>query len=238
MRFFRYSLFAVACICFASAPAEGSIKISLDPANLATGPSGNEVSFLTGAVDPSGGNSGFLGRIWDPTGTTLLEEWETFCVEATSTPYVEYISLNDGHYKIESTTDPNAVATSNHVTDAAKWVYYAFGHGLLTGWVTNDGEEVQEAIWSLVRGGGSSGPFLVTANGKAATWATQAATAVSGAQGLAEASRIRIINPAIYNGDGSVNSHHQSMLYEIPEPLSVAVWSGLIAVVGLRRNRR
>lgn len=51
--------------------------------------------------------------------------------------------------------------------------------------------------------------------------------------------KVRAVNPIEAGSDGTVAGNHvQSMLTVIPEPLSLAVWGGLIAVAGLRRGSR
>lgn len=213
-------------LSIAAPVAQASIDISVG--NV---PADGFVSFVTGAVDPSGGNSGFLGTIYDKD-MNPIDMWETFCVEAGA--YAEFVHLDNRKYDIYSTSTNNAVSTGNLVTDAAKWVYYAFGRGLLTGWDPDKGEEVQEAIWSLVEGGGAGGPNLVTATGDALTWRNQALAAVATADGKAAASRIRIINPIDRDG----NPHRQSMLYEVPEPGTFLIWAclGMIGVKAMARR--
>jgi len=214
---FAIALIGVAC-CFPHL-SHASINISLNPSNLV--PNSTQVSFVTGAVDPSGGNSGFLGSIYT-SGGGLLQKWETFCVETQ-----EFVELDNRKYLLHSTAANPTTSANNVVGDTAKWIYYQFGHGGLAGWMPDDGEEVQEAIWSQVTKPDNSA--LGGANGKALGWVTDAINAfiANPAAAKAKADRIRILNPITQNG-----THKQSMLYEVPEASTVAVWSVLSLLGG------
>ncbi|QDT73361.1 hypothetical protein [Lacipirellula limnantheis] len=222
-------LFAIALIggscCFPQL-SHASINISLNPSNLV--PNSTKISFVTGAVDPSGGNSGFLGSIYTNDGT-LLQQWETFCVETQ-----EFVELDNRKYLLHSSAANPTTSANNVVGDTAKWIYYQFGHGGLAGWTPNDGEEVQEAIWSQVTKPDSSP--LAVANGLALTWVNDAIAAFNTnyAAAKAKADQIRILNPITLDG-----THKQSMLYAVPEASTVAVWSILTFLgAGLAYRKR
>lgn len=248
-------LIAIACCFSLSHSAIGSIEISPDPTPVA----GNWVDFSTtpGRVGVGGP---FLARLASTNAgvNSSINTWYTFCVEADGS--AEYINFGT-NYLVESTSEYVASATDNVVTNAAKYLYYAYGHDLLTSLLPTYSDtgahnaDVQKAIWSLtVKADDTADPddysiayntggywlsFSLSAD--ASTLRSAAIAAVTGANSaanLALASQIRILNPVSVDANGNVVAHNQSMLYEVPEPLSFAVWGGLIAVVGLRRRRR
>ena len=220
----RTTLMFCLALVFSAGTAQASINTYLSSV-----PTDGFVSFVTGAVDPSGGNSGFLGTIYD-VDMNVLESWETFCVEGGIS--AESVQLNGTKYDIDSTSANTATATGNYVTPEAAWVYWAFSTMNLDGWTPNRGEEVQEAIWALTEAGGQGGSPLVNANGLAADWVQDAIDAVAG--GWDGADRIRVINPTnVGNG-----RHRQSMLYMIPEPGTIAIWSalGVMGFIAIRKR--
>jgi hypothetical protein len=240
-----YCFIAVAC-CTLWQSAHGAIQIAIDPVP------GDNVVF----ADTPGrvGNGGpFLGTL---NGSS---QWYTFCVEADGGE--ENLSFGTP-YKVVGTSDFTATATGNTVTNAAKFLYYAYGHDLLTtllGTYTNTGVDngsVQDAIWSLtVKTSAGLGPNDYTNAYSNATnyWlnigtlsadasALRAAailavtTDANAATFLADAARIQVLNPAD-TFPPAPGEQRQSVLYEVPEAATIAIWSGL-GVIGLVVARR
>lgn len=249
---------AVACCCLLSASALGSIDIGLNPLPVA----GDFVKFDGGAFRQGSGGP-FLGTLatTGPGLATSTNKWFTFCVEADGGS--ETIGLGST-YRVASTSQYVATATQNTVTNAAKYLYYAYGHDLLTsmlGSYVNTAamnEQVQIAIWSLVvKTNGAADPndytdtytgasetyWLNVGNLSAAASTLRAAaitaltTDANAAANLALAARIRVINPD--STFPPAGEQAQSMLYEVPEATTILVWSvlGLIGVIGGRRQR-
>jgi hypothetical protein len=146
----------------------------------------------------------------------------------------EFITLNTD-YTITSINQHTAIATQNDVKDEAKLIYWEYLHGALPSYNVND---VQLAIWSgvqLTTGGVDIRPltdfiFYNTNHSQTAySLDTNAQTLYGDAvlalknnptQAQAEADSIWVLNPGTNN---------QSMLFEIPEPASLIVWSLFMA---------
>jgi hypothetical protein len=177
---------------------------------------------------------------------------------------VEYISFGTA-YTVKSIAANVATATGNVVTEAGKYLYYAAGHGLLSNYnplSASDNAQLQDAIWSLVIKGDSpnynpsdvnpsnyaygnvytylSSPNVVApAAGTAGDYRNFAVGAIANAEALAFADRIFVLNPA----QTLTGPEAQSMVFEVPEPASIAVWSVLaggaagLSVVKRRRHK-
>jgi len=266
----RFIFCLVALVCSASQSVFGSIDISPSPQPVA----GNWVDFGGGSFRQGSGGP-FLGRLASsqaglPTSTNT---WYTFCVETDggseeislgNPNAVNYATTLGPDYRVVSTSQYVATATQNTVTNAAKYIYYAYGHDLLAGMLagyTNTAaknELVQKAIWSLVvKTDGSADPndySDVYNNSGEAYWLNigsigsgaagtirelreAAIAAVGNAANLALAARIQILNPD--NTFPAEGVQLQSMLYEIPEAATIVVWSmlGLIGMAAGRRQR-
>jgi hypothetical protein len=209
-------LFMVVC------PAFGSINIFISPHDLDT------VSFKASGI--SGGNSGgpFLGTLNNSS------QWYTFCVE--SDGHVEYFAENVP-YKVLNTSLNTATGSGNIVTNAAKWLYWMYG----TDWSAfsvggynytdtfDDKTSLQLAIWHGVENPTGT-PLAISAYNtdlQAKKWFATATAAVSDPNNLPSfLNAVRVMNPGYYSG----TTQAQSMLYAIPEPASIIVWS-LIATV-------
>ena len=236
MKMKYYGALAFAACLLLAQPVRAAIDIQVQALV------GNTVKFSDTANRATNGGGPFLGNIAGDT-------WRTFCVEADGGS--ENVSLGATYYVVG--TSPNtATATGNTITEAAKFLYYAYGHDLLT--LGNSGaaysdtstnnNSLQQAIWSLVvkmSAGNGINDYSDSYTGvtetywlqvgalsaDAATWRSFAIAAVTGANAtanLALADRIRVINPDdTYPASGA---QAQSMLYEIvPEPASIVVWS-------------
>jgi hypothetical protein len=231
-----HCLGAVVFCCLLVQSALGSIDISLSPLPVA----GDWVKFsgAPGVGTLASTSAGLAG------GTNT---WNTFCVEAGAG--VEYIVPGTG-YVVGSLSDTVASATGNIVTDAARYLYVAYGSMALTG--TN--AAFQDAIWSLVKVSSAgdtginsypalaSGDYLFATAGAGASLRAAAITAVTtdanAAANQALAATVHIINPVTLNPNGTVNTNQQSFLYQVPEATTIVVWSvlGLIGLVGRRQR--
>jgi hypothetical protein len=254
-----YGAVAFACCLLLAQPARAAFDTTI---NVKVG---DTVRFFDSPSLPRTGSGGpFLGAINAP----FSNSWAAYCVESGTPPTTEYINFtpnnnplsNSYAYKVGSITANIASATGNIVTGAAKFLYYAAGHGFSIGTTYNpnsasDNAELQEAIWSLVIAGNSPNynpndvnpanytpgnlyTYLGGVSGKAANYRNWAI----GNLNLNLASRINVLNPVTLNAQGQVIANHQSMLYEVPEPASLVVWSVLAgSAAGLtvaRRKRR
>ena len=236
MRTITRVLIAGGLLFVAAGPTMASVNIYLDPTV------GDTVSFAgvagyTNQVFYYGGGAYYGGPFMGTLGNGAA--WTTFCVEADGGD--ENIVL--GSTYTVSSLDPHvAKDTGNNVTDEAKWLYWQYGHGLLpesfanlpvgTTWTVND---LQMAIWHGVWTKGGVRLDMYLADGKTSAYGPAAADLyeladaafadtdpVRLAQAQAEADCVYVLNPA----SGGVNgTQAQSMLYAVPEPATILVWS-------------
>jgi hypothetical protein len=248
MRIIAALLVAAGLLFVATGPATASVNIYLNPvvgntASFAGGAGWSAQAFYYAGGGPYYGGP-FIGTL--NTGAS----WTTFCVEADGGD--ERISLGPTYW-VSNLDSHVAIATQNYVTDEAKWLYWQYGNGLLPatlanneGWTVND---LQVAIWHGVWAHGVVGTSLeMTLAGGGSAYGTaaqdlyglahDALTTGSGvAQAGAEANSVYVLSPA----DGGVNGTQvQSMLYAIPEPATIVVWSllGAGTWLGMRVSRR
>ncbi len=261
-RMLSYGAVAFACCLLLAQPARAAFDSTI---NVKVG---DTVRFFDSPSLPRAGNGGpFLGAINAP----FSNSWAAYCVESggdLTTEYINFTPNNDRTatnyaYKVGSISANIASATNNVVTGAAKYLYYAAAHGLLNGH-TNDATSnarLQDAIWSLVIRGTVGGPVNSIPNnnfaevlkvaagnedivGTAANFRKQAVDFFNNNNlaALAAANRIYVVNPVTLNANGDVVANHQSMVFEVPEPASLVVWSVLAgSAAGLtvaRRKRR
>jgi hypothetical protein len=262
MRSFFYCLVAVA-VC-ASQSVFGSVNIS--PSTLPV--AGDYIDFQSGSFRTGTGGP-FLGRLGSTAAqlnsASNTNTWFTFCVESGTQSTTENITFNTD-YRVASVSQYVAAATGNVVTDAARFLYYAYGHDMLgtallpfagyTGTAAQNAD-LQEVIWSLiVRGDRTSlgvndysTAYPVNGNDYWLATGTLSAlqttlrnaaiaavtTAADAAANVAIAGRIMIVNPDnTFPGD---NAQAQSMLFEVPEPATIAVWS-ILGLLGIGASRR
>ncbi len=142
-RMLSFGAVAFACCLLLAQPSRAAVDIQVNPSV------GNVVEFYP--TSPGGGNGGgpFLGKIGADT-------WRTFCVEADGGLETINLEPTGTVYKVRSISANVAAATGNVVTQAAKFLYYAYGHGMLTGSVPTytdtsaNNTALQLAICSLV----------------------------------------------------------------------------------------
>jgi hypothetical protein len=222
---------ALSMLGFASQSVFASIDIQPGPFTPST-----DVSFS--GSNPSNGGP-FVGSIWSQeSGGSVINTWTTFCVEAPAgAASGETINPNGTRYDAGVSSLYIANATGNRVSDAAKWLYYNYAYNPAAIDSANpiNGNSLQQAIWSLVRN--TAGQFLNAQTGADTPLDTVAAAYRAVAllnAGNGEGStagifgQIRIMNP---NDDGNDPDQRQSMLYQVPEASTIAVWS-VLSLVG------
>jgi hypothetical protein len=225
-------------VLMAACPAFGAINIFANPQV------GNTVSFTT---EHMGGNNGgpFTGHL----GTL---SWDTFCVEADG--FQEVFTANV-LYKVQTTTLDKAWGTGNVVNNVAKVLYWWWGTNQLTGfdyvnW--SNRTSLQLAIWHGVTNGvkpladidHAVNPSAYIMDAQSITWYNAAAGYVASHPNDPIYSSVRVVNPVTlgWNKGDYDTGQVQSMLYAIPEPVSILVWSlivgaGVLGIVITRRKR-
>ena len=244
MRALTTLLMAACLLSVAAAPATASVNISLNPTigDTVVFPSadyvyGQPFYYNNNGVTYYGGP--VLGKL--NTGAT----WTTFCVEADGGD--ESIAL-DHPYKVSSLDPHVAINTNNYVTDQAKWLYWEYGNGMLPDKLASGekwtGTDLQVAIWHGVWAHGDVATPLDMFTDPACTLSAYdndqaaqdlynlASNAFILSEGITrdplaqiKADSIWVLNPA----DG--NTQAQSMLYEVPEPATMIVWT-LLGIAG------
>jgi hypothetical protein len=218
-----YLLAVIASLLLFTGPAFGSIDIW---ANAQVGDT-VVLTQLSGYSNPDNGGP-FYGTLGNG------DTWYTFCVEADGG--TEYF-VPGTTYNVLNTSPNTATGTGNIVTNAAKWLYYMYG----TNWAaiddgsgnvyndtTQDRIDLQRAIWHGVTLSDST--ILTTPmDAIALGWYNTALAAVTSGADISYLSAIRVLNPGYYN----YPTEAQSVLYAIPEPLSIIAWSLLGLSVGL-----
>lgn len=143
------------------------------------------------------------------------QTWTTFCVELT-----EYLDFgNTFQMDTPPWTMSKTVNLGNVVSDEAKWLYHEFNAGNLHG---QSAATFQGAIWALTSYSGGGALYTGADTGVAAL-VTLAATAASNNFYGFSPDAVRIMNP--YREGNSGGPHAQSVLFEVPEPFSLVIWS-------------
>ncbi|MFZ1932255.1 MAG: hypothetical protein WCB27_04445 [Thermoguttaceae bacterium] len=201
------------------------------------------------------GDASFDGALYGPPDSgpynapsgPPVQQWTTFCVEADG--HVEYFVPGDTYW-VKSITSDTATGTGNLVTNEAKWLYWTFGtnpSSIVDYADTQQGNlDLQEAIWEGVQNpvgtalsDPAQGDLATPLDANASAMWNQAHAAVQAAPNGPWVEGVQILNiyPDYgYPGYPYDSGEGQSMLFAVPEPATMIVWSllGVASWLGTR----
>lgn len=207
--------FCVASLLLASGLAHASIQV------------GDKIYFTDGPGSPGGEFGVYM------VGTTAPRLFTTFCVETN-----EYLDFSTEGFNVVGITKEAVLGgtgggSPDPLSAESAWLYSQFNHGTLLGYDGSAAKAnaLQQAIWYFENESEGVNNDYVTL-----------AIAASDADKAAALARVFVLNLtwATSRSGHEEGEYAQDVLYEVPEPMSLAVWGGLglFGLVGLAVRRR